>query len=262
MVRVTFPKIGEKGNAKPIVRIETYFASRGIKPDYESSESIKAVLLYDPDIEEILLTRLKLKRIKSLENKIPKLLRAYISSDQKLIVALTTVGGPVTAIVIEALAYLGVRNIMLVGTAGGISRRVSLGDIVLCDKAIRDEGTSYHYLDNSLYSYPDPKLTQTIYKFLESNGIKFLKGTIWTTDGLYTETKEEVMSYRDIGALCVDMETATLFAVGEKRKIRTSAIFVISNVLTLSSWTSFINNPKNKYKVLADVCEAFSKAKI
>jgi uridine phosphorylase len=136
------------------------------------------------------------------------------------------IGAPPTAIIVEELAELGVKNFIGVGYAGTLDEDLDVGDVVLCERALRDEGTSYHYLEPSKYAKPSDKLTEEIERFLKRKGIDYTKGTTWTIDAPYRETEKEIERYKEEGVKTVDMEASALFAVGRCREIEVASIFL------------------------------------
>jgi len=113
---------------------------------------------------------------------------------------------------------------------------MNVGDIVVCERAIRDEGTSHHYLPDEKYAFADSELTSDLCAAIERKGILFRKGTSWTTDAVYRETIEELQEYRREGVLTVEMEASALFAVGAFRGVNVSSVFAISDILTEEGW--------------------------
>ena len=110
------------------------------------------------------------------------------------------------------------------------------GDIVVCERAIRDEGTSYHYLPGAKYATASPKLTAVLCAAMRNRGIPFRMGTSWTTDAPYRETVEELRLYRAEGVATVEMEAAALFAVGAFRGVSVSSVFAVSDRLSEEGW--------------------------
>ena len=138
------------------------------------------------------------------------------------------IGAPRAALSIEMLIAWGVEDFLSIGTAGAIAPDLQIGDLVGCDRAIRDEGTSHHYLPTGRYSYP-------------TDGGRFAKkftrvGTTWTLDAFFRHTREEITTYQKEGVLTVEMEASALFAVAEKRKVKIGAGFVISDLLYSAEW--------------------------
>ena len=118
-----------------------------------------------------------------------------------------------------------------VGAAGAIDPKLKIGDLVLIDKALRDEGTSHHYLPTEDFSCADKSLMEKILK-IQNLPVK----AAWTLDAPYRETKEEIKHYQSHGISCVDMEAAAVFSFAEYHKIKAAALFCISDLLYLESW--------------------------
>ena len=138
------------------------------------------------------------------------------------------IGAPRAVLSMEMLIAWGVKEFVSIGTAGAIAPNLQIGDLVGCDRAIRDEGTSHHYLPMERYSYP-------------TDGGQFAKkfqriGTTWTLDAFFRHTREEIAAYQKEGVLTVDMEASALFAVGQTRGVRVGAGFVISDLLYGETW--------------------------
>ena len=145
-------------------------------------------------------------------------------------------GAPCSAIVVEELIALGVRNFVIVGLAGSLNPRLQAGSVVLCTKALRDEGTSYHYLRPGKFVAPDRGLTRRLRAALARVGDPYRAGPTWTIDAPYRETVGEVRRYRKLGILTVEMEASAVFAVTRCRRAAAAALFVISDVLDESGW--------------------------
>ena len=127
------------------------------------------------------------------------------------------VGAPAVVLVLEALIVQGVRRFLTIGTAGSLQRHINIGDIVVCDRAIRDEGTSHHYLPPEKYAHASPAMTAKLEAALRTATITYSVGTSWTIDAPYRETVAEVQLYQAEGVLTVEMEAAALFAVAAYR---------------------------------------------
>ena len=123
-----------------------------------------------------------------------------------------------------------------VGTCGGLAEGLQVGTIVICDEAIRDEGTSYHYMDPHEKAQADPLLTRRLEGVLKKQGLQISKGTSWTIDSPYRETLEEIRQFRSQGVLTVDMEAAAVFAAAKFRKIPAASLLVVSDLLGGEEW--------------------------
>jgi uridine phosphorylase len=153
-----------------------------------------------------------------------------------LITKAAGVGAPTAAMTLEELIAFGITQFVSLGAAGGLQKSLRIGDIVVCDRAIRDEGTSHHYLPAAKYAHACPTLTAGLIAAINANEIPASTGTTWTTDAPYRETVEELRAYRAEGVATVEMEAAAVFAVGEYRGVSVSSIFTISDVLSDEGW--------------------------
>lgn len=142
------------------------------------------------------------------------------------------IGAPVVAVVLEELAALGVEVVVGVGAAGGLAADLAPGDIVLCSAALRDEGTSHHYVPPGRWARPDAALLAELGSSLAGATV----GSTWTTDAPYRETAQEIVAYRDEGVLTVDMEAAALFTVASCLGVRAASVFCVSDVLHGPAW--------------------------
>jgi uridine phosphorylase len=146
------------------------------------------------------------------------------------------IGAPAAVIHLEEFIEWGVERFVSVGTAGGLQKAQRIGDLVLCTRAIRDEGCSHHYIRSSKFAYPSPGLTESVRAALRSRRIKFAEGTSWTIDTPYRETVSEVRRYRKEGVLTVEMEAAALFAVARHRNRELASLFSVSDSLAEVPW--------------------------
>jgi uridine phosphorylase len=141
------------------------------------------------------------------------------------------IGAPAAAARLEELIALGATRFLSIGMAGGLQADLAIGDLVLCDRAVRDEGVSHHYLPAARWALPDPGLTEELGAALESTGRPVARGGAWTIDTPYRETPAEIAHYRDDGVLCVEMEAAALFSVAGYRGVAIASAFAISDSL-------------------------------
>jgi uridine phosphorylase len=149
------------------------------------------------------------------------------------------IGAPVVAIVMEELAALGVKIFVGVGTAGGLSPGLEVGQAVLCSAALRDEGTSHHYAPSGRWAYPDAELLGSLRAALPDAAV----GPSWTTDAPYRETAEEIVAFRGEGILTVDMEASAVFTVGAALGVQTASVFCVSDVLHGEEWEPHFQSP-------------------
>lgn len=184
----------------------------------------------------------------------------YLLDDTDRTVALVAdfgIGAPVAAVMVEDLIALGCRRVVSIGTCGGMDPSLTVGDLVLCSGAIRDDGTSYHYLPDGEPAVPDAELTTDLSDALDASSAAFRHGDTWTTDAPYRETAEEVLRHVDAGVPVVEMEAAAIFAVGRVRDAKVAALLVVSDVLSTldGSWV-----PQFHGDIVADQLEVAFEA--
>jgi len=156
------------------------------------------------------------------------------------------VGAPVAAAVLEELIAFGSKKFIAVGTAGSLQKHIKVGDIVVCERAIRDEGTSHHYLKSSKYAYASKGMTEKIKHSLEKFKQSYFVGTSWTIDACFRETVAEAKRYQKEGVATVEMEAAALFAVAKYRNVDVGAIFTISDSLAEFEWEPKFHSKKTE----------------
>lgn len=129
------------------------------------------------------------------------------------------VGGPFAAARMEELLALGCRSFVLCGACGVLDGEIARGHLLLPTAAVRDEGTSFHYLPPSREVVADLDVTATVEQVLRDEGYDPLRVKTWTTDGLYRETKARIRQRAAEGCLTVEMEAASLLAVAQYRGV-------------------------------------------
>jgi uridine phosphorylase len=145
-------------------------------------------------------------------------------------------GAPIVVELAEELVVLGARRMVLLTWGGTLQPGLSPGDIVIAERAIRDEGTSHHYLPPAKYIQSDEPLSSRLADEIRSLGGTCTLGTTWTTDAPFRETLEEVRQYQGEGVATVEMEAAGLFAIGQVRGVQTAAAIVVMDSLASLRW--------------------------
>jgi uridine phosphorylase len=128
------------------------------------------------------------------------------------------VGAPFAVLVAEQLFASGCRFLISITSAGQLIELSPPPYFILIEKALRDEGTSYHYQPPSEFSYADAELQRRIAAALSNLGIPIITGATWTTDAPYRETEEAIAVMTAKGLLAVEMEAAALYAFAAARQ--------------------------------------------
>jgi len=145
------------------------------------------------------------------------------------------IGAPASSMDLEEMGVLGVREVIAFGSCGSIVKDLRIGDFVVPDFAVSDEGTSRHY-GAPRRPAPDPGLRATILAACARSGLAIREGGVWTTDAPYREHRDRASSLAKRGVIAVDMEAAALWTVARHREMRVASIFVVSDELGGPGW--------------------------
>ncbi len=146
------------------------------------------------------------------------------------------IGAPALAVTVEELIARGARRFVSVGFAASLQPRLNVGATVLCTRAIRDEGTSHHYVRPRKYAYPSGPLSNRLQRGLEARNLPVSRGASWTVDAAYRETLLEIRTYQKAGVLTVDMEASALFSIARAAGLESAALFTVSDILDETGW--------------------------
>jgi purine-nucleoside phosphorylase len=120
-------------------------------------------------------------------------------------------------------------------SAGQITPAGQLPYFVVIDRALRDEGTSYHYAAPAEYSEANPSLVVTAADALKANGLKnIVTGPSWTTDAPFRETEEAIAAARSKGILAVEMEAAALYALARATNTSVLCLAHVTNTMAVA----------------------------
>ncbi|SHK44659.1 Uridine phosphorylase [Pseudonocardia thermophila] len=146
------------------------------------------------------------------------------------------VGAPLAAVFMEDLIALGVRRFVAVGGAGALLPELVLGHAVVVESAVRDEGTSFHYLPAGAVVDADPAGVAALCTTLDAAGVPYLRARTWTTDAVYRETRSRVERRRAMGCAVVEMEAAALIAVARYRGVSFAQLLLSADSLAGEEW--------------------------
>lgn len=115
---------------------------------------------------------------------------------------------------------------------------LTLGHAIVVDSALRDEGTSHHYLAASRFVDADTDASVAIISALEQADIPYVRGRSWTTDAIYRETRERMTRRVDEGCIAVEMEAAAFFSIARYRGVRVGQLLYAGDALAGERWDS------------------------
>ncbi len=130
---------------------------------------------------------------------------------EEIVLCQAPVGAAPSAQILDWLIGYGVREIISAGTCGGLVALPESTFLVPC-KALRDEGTSYHYAPPARFIETDARARKAIEEAITDHGMKYQEVVTWSTDGFFRETKEKVVYRKSEGCSVVEMECSALAA--------------------------------------------------
>ncbi len=148
------------------------------------------------------------------------------------------VGAPLAGAFLDELIVLGCRRFIACGGAGVLNRDLVVGHVIVPTAAVRDEGTSYHYLPPSREVAPSAAAVAAIEATLARRGVAYVAGKTWTTDGFYRETPARIARRRAEGCLTVEMEAAAFFAVAQFRGVPFGQLLYGGDDVSGDAWDS------------------------
>lgn len=149
---------------------------------------------------------------------------------------MSKVGAPACTICYEEVLVMGLEKLIMFGTCGVLNKEIEDLAIIIPTSAMRDEGTSYHYLEASDEIEVNTKYKEEFKKILEEHNYSYIEGKSWTTDAPYRETRDKVLKRKENGCICVDMECASMSAVAKFREKDLFQFFYAADNLDNVKW--------------------------
>ncbi len=144
------------------------------------------------------------------------------------------VGASFAVLLAEQLFVSGCQTLLSITSAGIINPTCNNSKFVLIQRALRDEGTSYHYLPPAEPSTIDPELVERLLRYYSATPLSLETGISWTTDAPYRETQTAIDEAKKAGAVCVEMEAAALYAFALAKNRRVICFAHLTNTMAQS----------------------------
>ena len=155
---------------------------------------------------------------------------------KKMVLFMISVGSPAAVADLEEIHAMGCNKFIVFGNCGVLDKNIEDCSIIIPNEAIRDEGTSYHYLKADKTIKVNKKYLTEFKEILNDYGYSYNEGMTWTTDAFYRETRKKVESMVSLGAKCVEMECSSLQAVADFRGFELFTFFYAGDNLDLPEW--------------------------
>ena len=167
-----------------------------------------------------------------------------------------TIGGSFAVLVAEQMAISGARLVLGLTSAGGVSSEMPVPGLVAVTGAIRDEGTSYHYLPPTVTVDAPSEVASLLKSELSIQSLPVRSGIVWTTDAPYRETAKQLERYAKIGALAVEMQAASLFAFSAARGFPVGIVAHVTNSASQTVNAFDKGDHELEFGILEAICRA------
>jgi len=233
MLRQEFPILEFDAVSQPVVTAKKYL------PDFKTGVTDRCLVTYFTDVVEQYERVFKVNQVFKIrtEGVHPRVYLMQAGSFKRPIyVVPMSIGAPQAARVVEAMCALGVKKFMVCGGAGTLDDCITKDKTLIPIAAIRDEGTSYHYIPPSREVELNPKVLEVIEKVLKREKEPYQKVKTWTTDAIFRETANRVAQRKSDGAHVVEMECSAYYALAQHKKIALGQILYAGDVVSTDEW--------------------------
>lgn len=230
---MSFPNYPEKHKLESLLTAEDLVAYRARLGRMPNVKPEGVLFCLERGLPHRMRWRIPVKRVGAMNADVYAVRKSKVG-----VAVLTSFGGgsPMVMELAEELAVMGAKKMILMTWGGILQENLKPGDIVVCNRAIRDEGASHHYLPPAKYVDANAALVNELLAALRRLGAQCTVGTTWTTDAPYRETRDEVIHYQAEGVKTVEMESAGLFTVGQVRGVQTASVVIGMDSLASLRW--------------------------
>jgi len=155
---------------------------------------------------------------------------------EKICLIQAAVGSPLAAGQIEELTEMGCKKFIACGMCGILQKELAVGHLIIPIAAVRDEGTSYHYVKPSREIIANECVVKIIEEELSLKKIPYIKAKTWTTDAFYRETSAKVAQRKSEGCVTVEMETSAFMAASQYNNVDFGQILCSGDSLAGDEW--------------------------
>src|SRR6202795_578215 len=232
---VTPPNIDNKNTSSPSIFVPSALLREARRQKNLPNVPVPPVCLLDPD-GDLVRTLRETGRTKPFAGWpcYHTELDTFSLAGQEVGIVGRVVGASFAVLVAEELFASGCRQLVSLTSAGQIVPSGPPPYFVIIDRALRDEGTSYHYMPASEFAEADPGMVAAAMQALNDAGLRAYVGSSWTTDAPFRETATAVAAARAKGVLAVEMEAAALYTFALRRNKAVLCLAHVTNTMGLS----------------------------
>ena len=202
----------------------------------EPFDTERLIITFFPEVMERLVAEGRIVHERTIACENPVVI--YRFSDENILITLGQVGCPACAGNLDVFSGMGIGKVMFCGGGGVLDKDIEVGQLLVVDGAIRDEGFSSHYVEPARSIYTNPATTEKIVRYLDEHSIPYLRGLTWTTDALFRETADRIALRKQEGAKIVEMEQAGCIAVAQFRGMDYGALIYGGDDVSQEEWST------------------------
>lgn len=203
----------------------------------EAEGRTKAVACFFADVLEDLLRAEKLEPAGSLGSEMGRIPIFSTSDPHPPVLAyLAGQGAPFSVQLMEKMIAAGVRQIVAISGCGALTDDLIPGDVLVLKSAVRDEGTSYHYLPPTRDVEASPAAVRAVTRALENRSIPYKLVKTWSTDAIFRETPGRRETRIKEGCRVVEMEAAALYAAAQFRGVEIVQVAYAGDLVIPDRW--------------------------
>lgn len=156
--------------------------------------------------------------------------------NKRIAVMTPGLGAPFAVGMLEFAIANGCQKFIIIGSCGVLDKSIKRDQIIIPSSAIRDEGTSYHYLPPAREIEQENEMVELLKKYLTKKSIAFTIGKTWTIDAFYRETPQKIKLRKKEGAIAVEMEAAALMSVAKFREVKLDYLLAAGDDISGLNW--------------------------
>lgn len=199
-------------------------------------ETDKMIITFFPEVLEKMLREGLIEEERTIAGENPIVIYRFVEQPEVLL-TLGQIGCPACGGNLDLFYAMGISKVMFCGGGGVLDREIQVGQVLVVEGAIRDEGFSYQYVAPSRVIQADRVVVDKICRRLEEKEVLHLRGLVWTTDAIFRETEERIRRRKEEGAKIVEMEQAGCLAVAQCRGIAYGALIYGGDDVSGQQWS-------------------------
>lgn len=201
--------------------------------------SERVIMCFYSEVIEKLVNEGRLKEIETLHSQIGKHpIYELEHKGKKVTVFHPGMGAPLGVGLMEEVIALGGRKFISCGSGGVLDKNIAAGHVLVPTSAVRDEGTSYHYVEPSREISVNSEAVRAIEKVLKDHNCNYLLVKTWSTDSFYRESRDKMELRKEEGCLAVEMECSAFCAVAEYRDVIFGQMIYSGDDISCEEWNS------------------------